>query len=164
MAKVRELADGRGLVKISPVTRAVIDGTEDLSTWSDEELERGIRRGRDGKFRKPPRLVAKAVHDELVRRKMTKAYSLLRESTHKAVEVLIEVATDRKADPAVRVKAAEAILDRSLGKPTESMRLSIDGSEPWQRLIANAIVPNLEDARALMDANTVEGEVVEESG
>ena len=57
------------------------------------------------------------------------------------------------------VKAAEAILDRTLGKPTQEMHLEIDG-QPWQKLMASAIVANLDDARALMEANTVEGEVV----
>jgi hypothetical protein len=51
---MRTLADGRGLAKVSPITRAIVNGEEDLSQWAEEELERGARRGPDGKFRKPP--------------------------------------------------------------------------------------------------------------
>jgi hypothetical protein len=40
----------------------------------EEELERGARRGKDGRFRKMPVVVANAVHDELVRRRLSKAF------------------------------------------------------------------------------------------
>jgi hypothetical protein len=104
-------------------TQRILNGTEDLSVWSEEELIRGVRRGKDGRFRNKPKVIPHAVHAELVKRKMAKAYDLLRESTYDAVQVLVEVAKDENADTATRVKAAELILDRTLGKAPQHVSL-----------------------------------------
>lgn len=165
---VKTKQDGRGIVQVSKLTARIMNGQEDLSTWSEEELERGSRRGSDGKFRRPPTVVAKAVHDELVRRRMSAAYDLLRTNTYDAVEVLISIAKDTDADAAIRVKAAELILDRTLGKAPQTISLDVrsDG-DPWQQLVQAAVLPSVADALALMtaqeaDSAIVEGEVVEE--
>jgi hypothetical protein len=119
-------------------------GEIDLSDWTDEELERGRRKSKKGDWSgKAPQVIARQVHDELVRRKHLKSYDLLRAKAYEAVRTLVDVATKRKLDPsvsAVRVKAATEILDRALGKPTESMRLQVDGLEPWQQLIQTSII------------------------
>lgn len=123
---MKKTADGRGLARVSRTTVAIINGDDDLSTWSEEELERGARRGSDGRFRKKPSLVAKAVHDELVRRKHTKAYELLRDSTHDAVRVLVEILNDEEADRTIRVRSAELILDRVLGKAPQHVSIDLE--------------------------------------
>jgi hypothetical protein len=141
LSGMRRLADGRGIVAISPTSAGILAGEVDLSEWSDEELARGQRRDKHGRWSgRPPKVIPSEVHAEIVRRKMSEAYTLLRENTYKAVEVLVEVATDKKASPAVRVQAAEQILDRTLGKAVEHMKLDVDVMAPWQRLIANSIV------------------------
>ena len=137
---------------MSPTTVGVVNGTEDLSRWSDAELERGQKRDKNGRWpTKKPTIVARAVHDELVRRKMSRAYDLLRTNVYKAVEVLVSIATDKRADKAIRVKAATEILDRTLGKPTESMKLDIQGE--WASIVARAIVP--------IAGDVIEGEVID---
>jgi hypothetical protein len=152
---VRRLADGRGLVKISETSQRILNGTEDLSVWSEEELIRGVRRDKNGRFRKSPKVIPHAVHQELVKRRMSRAYDLLRESTYDAVQVLVEVAKDKKADTALRVKAAELILDRTLGKAPQ--HLTLDVNAPWQKLMAQAIVATTEDE------DVIDGEVVEDA-
>lgn len=149
--------DGTSSMQVSRTTTAILTGREDLSEWSDEELERGQRRGKDGKFRKPPTVIAKAVHDELVKRRMSRAYDLLRASTYDAVQVLVEVAKDENADTGVRVKAAELILDRTLGKAPQHVTLDVNA--PWQKLMAQAIVSSVEE-----EEDVVDGEVVEDTG
>ena len=113
---VRVLADGRGLVKLSPLQTRVANGLDDLSTWTDAELEYGAKRVK-GRFQNKPKVIAAAVHDELVRRKMTKAFESLKESVHDAVALLREVMTDDEADPALRVRVRRDDLDRVLGNP-----------------------------------------------
>lgn len=163
--------DGRATVTVSPTTAGILAGELDLSSWSLEELRRGQLRGSDGKWHgRPPQVVPKAIHDELVKRKMSKAFDLLRSNTYKAVKVLAEIATDKSADPAVRVKAASEILDRALGKAPEHVSLDIE-MQPWQRAIAQSIVgrdlrivATEEQAKALdddEDAEIVDGELVE---
>ncbi len=53
---------------------------------------------------RPPKLVPKAIHDELVRRKMSKAHDILRDSIVRAAEVLREILDDKNADAAVRLQ------------------------------------------------------------
>ena len=113
-------------VGIGKVNAAILSGEEDISLWSEEELIRGQRRDKNGHWTgRPPKVVPKALHDELVARKMTAADDLLRESTYDAVAVLREVALDKEADPAIRIRASEMILDRTKGKPTANMQLQV---------------------------------------
>jgi hypothetical protein len=61
-------------------------------------------------------------------------------------------------DPAIRLKAATEVLDRTLGKPTENVNMNLELA-PWQRLMATAIVPTLP---GIAEGSIVEGEIVEE--
>ena len=151
---MQKMKDGGALLRVGRSTVAILSGSEDVSTWSDEELKRGKKRSKNGDWSgRPPTVVPKAIHDEIVRRKMRKAYDLLRINTYRAVRVLAEIALDKTVDPAIRTKAATEILDRGLGKPVERMNIQVDA--PWQQLMAQAIVPALPDG-------TIEGEVVED--
>ena len=105
---------------------AILQGEMDLSAWSEEELIRGQRRSRRGTWEgRPPKLVPKAIHDELVRRKMGEAFDLMRDNVVKATEVLIEIAEDKEVDPAVRLRAVGMIHDRVLGKSKERVELAL---------------------------------------
>lgn len=67
--------------------------------------------------------------------------------------MLRAIVNDKKANEADRIKAAELIMDRVMGKAKEHVQLDIQ-SEPWQRMIASSIVSSAGDV--------VEGEVVDE--
>lgn len=150
---------GRGRLQVGNSTAAILAGKDDLTTWTDEELERGQRRMKNGRFpTRRPVVIAKAVHDELVTRKMQAAYDLLKTSTYDAVAVLVSIAKDKKANKMVRVRAAELILDRTLGKATQTVNLQ--GDPAWQKVFVEAIVGS--EAQAVAeDEDIVEGEIVE---
>lgn len=114
---VRALPDGRATLKVSPTTVAILNGEEDLSAWSDEELIRGQRKAKNGRWLgRPPLVVPQAVHAERARRLMSKAHDLLRESTVDAVTLLRDVINNADAPLAIRVQAADMILGRTLPK------------------------------------------------
>ncbi len=97
-------------IQVGKANAAILDGTADLSLWDEEELLRGQRKSRNGKFQgSPPKMVPKKIHDELVKRKLSRAYELLNESIVDAVLVLREVVTDDEADYSDRIKAATLI-------------------------------------------------------
>ena len=129
-------------VWVGKANRAILDGTEDLSLWSEEELLRGQRRGKNGRWVGPrPKVVPTAVHQELVQRRMLDAHALLGENLVRAVQVLVDIATDRRADAAVRVKAANVILERVMGKVPERVHLAPDEAEPtWAKAIKAGMV------------------------
>jgi len=162
---VARLKDGRAIVAVSAKTADVMEGLDDLSEWSDEELEWGQRRDKRGRWpTNRPKVIARAIHDELVKRKMRHAYDLLRENVHAAVQVLIEIATDPDVNAETRLKAASEIMNRTLGKPAEQMHLEVDARPPWMQVLEASIVPATRTVAtaASLQTDVVEGEVVEE--
>ena len=154
---------GGARVGISASAAGVIYDGDSMDSWTNDELQRGRKRSKDGTFRgADPVVVPKALHDELVRRTMHKAHLLLRTNTWKAVGVLIEVATDKEADARARVRAAELILDRTMGRVPQFVDVEVSEMQPWQKLIASSIVGSVEDMKA--KGEVVDVEVVEEDG
>lgn len=140
-------------VYVGETNQAILSGEEDLSVWSEEELIRGQRRDKHGRWSgRPPKVIPKAIHDELVKRKMSQAYGLLRESIYDAVAVLVDVAQDEEADATVRLKAAEMILDRTMGKPTETMQLEVKNR--FQEVFEEVVVYD--------DSDVIDAELVDD--
>jgi hypothetical protein len=120
---------------------AILDGQEDLSAWDDEELTRGQRRDKNGQFRgRPPKLVPKAIHDEMAKRAMSNAVALLGQNTFAAAAELIKIAEDQTVDPAVRIRAIAMILDRTLGKPTDRVSITTEQEPPWLAAVRESII------------------------
>lgn len=66
------------------------------------------------------------------------------------------IINDPDASPSDRIRAAELIFDRVLGKPKESVDLNLSGDAPWQRMIAAAIVGTEEQAREVIEAEILD--------
>ena len=105
---------------------AILSGELDLSVWSEEELIRGQRRAANGRWMgTPAEGGAEGDSRRVGKAELSKAYDLLNESIYDAVAVLREVALDKQADPTVRIKAATEILNRTMGKPTQEMKIAV---------------------------------------
>jgi hypothetical protein len=140
----KRLKDGGAIIHVSPRTAAVAFDGATLDDWSDEELLRGRRMNKNGKFTgRPPKFVPIEFHRELTRRRLQRATTILAYSLVDAATMLRSVVNDDQALTTDRIKAAEIMFDRILGKPRESVALDIapGGQEsPWQRAIAQAVV------------------------
>lgn len=135
----------REVIQVGKRNSAILRGEEDLTIWSEEELIRGQRKSASGKWQGTrPKVVPTVLHDELVKRKMTKAYELLSESVLDAVQVLVDVAKDKEADPSVRIKAATEILNRTVGKPKESVLLQLEPQSAFDKF-GETVVTWVED-------------------
>ena len=88
--------------------------------WSDEELIRGQRRNKHGKWTGRARVLlpAHVVH-ELTKRRFQRAHVLLADSLVDCVQMLRSIVNDKRASKADRIKAAELILERDLLKGDE---------------------------------------------
>jgi hypothetical protein len=145
-------------IGVGKTNLAIYNGQVDLTEWSEEELVRGQRRSKRGTWEgRPPKVVPKAVHDELVRRKLSQAYELMRDNVVKATGVLIEIATDKEVDAAVRLKAVDMIQNRVMGRAPERVALSIE-PEPWLIALRAGVVSigadppaDIEDAELVAD-------------
>ncbi|MGI9121194.1 MAG: hypothetical protein ACR2G7_13935 [Acidimicrobiales bacterium] len=132
---------GSGIsISLGRTNAAILNGDEDLSLWSEEELIRGQRKARNGRWTgRKPKVVPAAVHLELTRRRMSQAYELMRDDLVAAVQVLGEVVRDPEASNRDRLKAAELIMDRVLGKATERVEVKLR-PDPWEELVVEGIV------------------------
>lgn len=135
----------RAFVRVGTSTTKILSGEDDLSDWDDEELRRGRRRVNKpgsrfhGKFQgKDPVVVAKALHDELVRRTMDQAAKKLQENLLAAVEVLVEIVTDPEVEAKDRLRAVAMITDRVMGKSPDKVEIS--GDKPWEIALKGGIV------------------------
>lgn len=130
---------GRALVRVGEGTTDILIGREDLTEWDDEELRRGRKRDKNGGWQgRDPVIVAKAVHDELVRRTLEKANRLLTENLEAALELLVDIMKDETVDAKERLKAIQMITDRAMGK--EPQKVEIKGEAKWEAAIAHSIV------------------------
>lgn len=147
----------RASIRVGTMTTRILTGQEDLSVWSDEELVRGQRKSKNGRWQgKKPVVVPKALHDELVRRTLSRANELLRENLVAAVEVLMTLINGKDVDDKVRVKAVEMIMDRVMGK--EPQKVEMSGEAKWQVAINAGIIsiPGAGDEQDFMDADSTE--------
>lgn len=137
------------------VNAAILAGDEDLTQWTDEELTRGQRRDRNGNWGgRPPVMVPSVVHQELTSRRMAEARELLKENTLAAVNVLIEVATDKDAPASDRVKAAGMILDRTLGRAP--INLVVDAEPPWAKAIRHSTLSIVSDIAGVIETTALD--------
>jgi hypothetical protein len=100
-------------------------------------------------------VVPKAIHDELVKRKMSRAHDLLRDNLYSAVAVLVDIAKDEEAQDSDRIKAAQLIIERVMGKTPERVQLSV--APPWAVALETLIL-------ASGQTELMEGEVIEVDG
>jgi len=129
----------RAFVRAGIQTTAILTGKEDLSLWEDEELRRGQKRDKNGKWQgAAPKIIPRAVHDELVRRTLSAAEKLLRESLDDAIKMLVEIAKDPAADDKARVRAIDMIMNRVMGK--EPNKIELSGQSKWEVALLAGIV------------------------
>jgi hypothetical protein len=148
--------DGRAPMTLGRNTAAVLAGEVDLSEWDDEEIMRGQRRAKNGKWvGRPPLVVPQAVHQERIKRLMSEAGRVLQGSTLDAVKLWARVVRDDDAPYSDRLKASQLITERTLGKVTEKVHVAFGGEEPpWLQALGEAFVVGDDDD--IIDAEIIE--------
>ena len=171
----RRTKTGGARIRLTPTAAGVIYDGESLDDWDDEELMRGRRRNKHGKFTgRPVQVIPVAIHKELTRRRFSRAHDIMASSLADGALMLRSVVNDKGAEPADRIKAAELLFNRVLGKPRESVAIDFSGSPgetlPWQKMLASSIVASVDEAALLMEReraakeeeDAIDGEIVED--
>ena len=98
---------------------------EDLS---DEELARGRLKASDGTWRgRPPKMVPAQLIQAMRKEWLGRAESRLRSALmDSGIGTLVELAADKTIDPGVRLRAAQTIMDRTMGKVPDKVTISAD--------------------------------------
>jgi hypothetical protein len=118
----------------------VLNGQDDLSDWTDEELIRGQKKAKNGRWSgRRPVVVPLALHQELNNRRLNKAKEILSGSIVRAAEVLREVMDDPYAENRDKLKAAELVFKTITGRADFVLQVEA-APEKWQELLATSIV------------------------
>jgi hypothetical protein len=148
--------DGGAIVHVGRATADVLAGEVDLSDWDDEELVKGRRKDKNGRFTgRPPKLLPAAYFQELTKRRFARAYQLLEGSLIDGARFLASIIRNEDAPNADRLRATELLFDRILGRPKERVGLSIEEPNKFQRLLMAAIVGTEEQ---VIDGEIIEGD------
>lgn len=115
----------------------LLDGSLSIEDLDDDEIKNMRVRGADGGFsgkRRPlPSHIAQAFHRESIRR----ANERFRTAAPEAVKALIEIGTDPEVNESARIRALMFVVERSLGKMPETVR--VEGMSAFDRLTAEAV-------------------------
>jgi hypothetical protein len=119
---------------------AILNGEEDLTQWTDEELIRGQRRDKNGNWGgRPPKFIPAQVRREQNRRKITKGVDILSDSIVRAAEIFKEVMDDPEAENRDKLRAAEFVLKLVAGRA--DFEISVHAAEdPWLTVLRGSIV------------------------
>lgn len=103
------------------------DGDITVDDLDDEEVMAGRTKDRNGKFSgRPPDKLPRAIADALRRRWFETVQQSLNDSTDLAIATLQEVMASRMAAAPARVRAAEIILERNLGKVPDKVQATVE--------------------------------------
>jgi hypothetical protein len=117
-------ANRPGLVRTGLRTQAVLAGEDDLSTWTDEELVRGQRKDRNGRWSgSQPKVIPYAIVHERNRRQCQKAYDQMRDAVVDAAQYLTAVARGTEQPNRHRLHACEVLFNRVLGKEPQTIQI-----------------------------------------
>ena len=105
-----------------------LNGKITVEDLDDEELSRGQLRALDGTFRgRPPRVVPSELVQAMRREWLKRAEARLREALlDKGIGTLTSLADDPSIDAAVRLRAAEKIIERTMGKVPDRVQLAAE--------------------------------------
>lgn len=105
-----------------------LNGKITVEDLDDEELSRGQLRALDGTFRgRPPRVVPSELVQAMRREWLKRAEAKLRDALlEKGIGTLTELAGNENIDAAVRLRAAEKIIERTMGKVPDRVQLAAE--------------------------------------
>lgn len=159
---------GGAIVSLTPTAAGVVYDGQSLDDWDDEELMRGRRRNKHGGFTgRHPKVIPAEVARELTRRRFQRSFNLMADSLVDAALMLRSIVNDKRAEPSDRIRAAELMFNRVLGKPKEAVTFDFgteDERPAWQKLMATGIVATVAEAGLLLEreaASEADGEIVE---
>lgn len=118
--------------------RLVAESILDLDEWDNEELIRGYRRNRNGKFGVAPQYIPREIQQEAFRRLVGRGERKLKVAYIAAIEELVKLAHGADSEK-VKLDAIKTLLERVVGKVPDIVHVSQEA--PWEAMLADAIVP-----------------------
>lgn len=133
----------------------LLSGKLSVEDLDDEEVAMGRLKAADGTFRGRPPVVVPAELVQAMRREwLSRAEDKLREALlERGIGTLTELAGSDRVDPAVRLRAAQALIERVMGKVPDKIQLAAE--DPVEALFRNILA----DPEGLRDPHPVPREL-----
>lgn len=125
----------------------------------DEEIMNFGFRAKNGQIFKPKNITREMVN-AFTKSMYERSLDKLQSYTLEAVKTLATIMMDDQVDAPVRLKASTEILDRTIGKATQTVKITQDA--PWELVLEGIATVSREESRR-MRGEIVEGEVVSET-
>lgn len=123
-----------GYVKINERQRQLQAGEINLDDLDEEELVRGRLKGPDGKFHgSGSDFVSRAMYQKMTSELFKRANDAMKTNLVDAVKTLTDIMNGAEMDPKDRMKAAQWIVERVMGKMPETVTVRQDA--PWQSIL-----------------------------
>lgn len=104
----------------------LLEGEIDVADLDDSELMSGTFRDQSGSLRSSNKLIPKAMHQELMRRILNRGTERIRSDFFDAIDTVTGIMKNDTVDPAVRLRAANIIIDRVAGKVADKIDLTME--------------------------------------
>lgn len=117
----------------------LLQGHLKVEDLDDDELARGQLKAADGTFRgRPPRVVPSELVQAMRREWLSRAEAKLREALmDHGIGTLVELARNRNIDEGVRLRAAERLIERTMGKVPD--KIEVRAEDPIEALFRNIL-------------------------
>lgn len=121
-------------VAYNPRMAALLEGEIEPEDLDDEELARGMCRDVNGNFpRKPPVTVPRVMYDRMTQVLFKRAEEALRENLVNAAESMGKIIGDPEVDAGTRLKAAQWLYERLMGKAPTEVRVTQE--RPFEHIL-----------------------------
>lgn len=116
----------------------IAEGILNLDDWDDEELIRGYRRNRAGRFGVAPKFIPKEVQQEVFRRIVSRGDAKMRAAYLTSIDRLTDLAENAGSEK-VQLDAIRELMNRIVGKVPD--RVHVAQEQPWEQFLADSIQP-----------------------
>lgn len=130
----------------SPRMAKLVSGEISVEDLDDEELARGMCRDKSGGFRgRPTKMVPRVIHERMQAELIKRGNLQFQEAFSGAIKAMADIAKDKKAKDADRIKAAQYVIERIAGKVPD--KVEVHAADPWQTIIDEILIDSSTPAK-----------------
>lgn len=149
----------RTLAVLSPMWQRIARGEVNLEQYTDEEILSGEITMADGRLLPKPKVFPETFIREQERRGLAVARKKVREGALKSFDVVLDILEDDTAEDKDRLRAAEMLQNRFLGKADQRVHVQVDlDTDPRDLLLERLLAAR----KGIAAGDVIDAEVVEE--
>lgn len=135
--QAREEARAKGAVSSKTRWAMLLSGQLTVKDLDDKEVEKMRVRGKDGSFSGQGRAIPSHLIQQFTQEQLVRANAKMRRALPETINVLVEILNDGSAKHSDRLRAAQMLQDRILGKAPETVR--IQEVNEWDSMFTDAV-------------------------